>query len=115
MRQYISYTNKYVRENIFEGPQSMMNHQWGHLFIFRETWANGNHLENVDRRYIGVIDYDEGQEELINKAVNGDGAAFSMTLVDNDWVISHLNKWYGEGEWSFDDNNIFKLLNEEEI
>jgi hypothetical protein len=112
-RAYLTYT----RIPIFDGekqairqridPQSTMNDRWGNVFSFRETWANGNHLG--DNRFIAIIDYEIEVEHLVDRAISL-GSMFEFTKVSEEWVVEHMNEWYGENNWSFDDNNIFKDL-----
>lgn len=115
MRQYLTYTripvfdssDKQIRQRI--DPQSTMDERWGTQFSFKETWANGNHLD--DPRFIAVIDYSESVQDKVDKAI-GFGSLFEFWKVDEAWVIEHMNEWYGEGNWEFDTegNNIFKDL-----
>ncbi len=107
MRQYITYTRLVNMGGHRIDPQLLMNERWGQVFTFRETWANGNHMD--DPRFIAIIDYDESVQDKVDKCIELDGL-FEFYKVSEQWVIEKMNLWYGEGNWDFDDNNIFKDL-----
>jgi len=95
-------------------PTTNIENNWGHAIKFTET--NYGNIPNVDRRFLGTIEYDETKisEDVLTRFCF-ENSVFGMTRITTEKALSLCNVWYEEGEvtlnkdgFTLDDNRIYE-------